>query len=174
MANEHTGIKISPEEYFTRQQEAEQSCRNRIHKLVKQSLFFVGATVFFVLMYEFVPNFFIVWGLFIFISAFSSISSLLMIRKEIKYYKYSLERIVEYMLSGGIVIEIPQEDYEKFDVFKSKKDKYKAKTIYQMKKDEKKAAFEKQKQLEQAEYEKRVEEEFQKQFYPEADTEKKD
>lgn len=165
MANEHAGIKITADEYFIRQKEAEDSCRKRISRLKWQSLFFVAATVFFVLLYEFIPNFFILWGLFIFISAAMSISSLLLIRKEIKYYKFSLERIEEYMLTGGIVIEVPKEDYEKFDLFKSKKDKFKSKSLEEMKKDEIKSENERKRLEEQKEYERKVEEEFQKQFY---------
>lgn len=169
MSDIHAGKRISPDEYFVRQKEAEDSCRSRIKRLKWQSLFFVAATVFFVLMYEFVPNFFIVWGLFIFISGFMAVSSLFMIRKEIKYYKFSLERIEEYMLSGGIVIEIPKEDYEKFDLFKSKKERYKSKSLERMKKDELKSEKERKRLEEQKEYERKVEEEFQKQYYPNED-----
>lgn len=165
MSDLHAGKKITADEYFTRQKEAEDSCRERIKRLKWQSFFFLTAAVFFYLMYVWIPNFFIVWFLFLGISVCMSVGSLFMIRKEIKYYKYSLERIEEYMLTGGIVIEIPKEDYEKFDIIKSRKEKFKAKSIYGMQIDEKKKELEKQKELEQKEYEKRVEEEFRKQFY---------
>jgi hypothetical protein len=91
-----------------------------------------------------------------------SIGSLLMIPRAIKTYKYSLERIVEYMLTGGIIIEIPQEDYEKFDIIKSRKERYKVKSLDKLQKEQVELKTEKQKR---EEYERRVEEDFQKQYY---------
>ncbi len=167
MGNEHAGIKISADEYFERQKAAEKTCKNKIKHLIIQAVIFLALSFFFLMMTEWVSAYFIIWYLFVFICIFMAFGSIILIPKAIRYYKLALERIEEYMLTGGIVIEIPKEDYEKFDIFKSKKEKFKAKSLNQMKKDEKKAELNRQKELEQQEYEKRVEEEFQKQFYPE-------
>lgn len=171
MSNHQAGIKISPDEYFQRQKDAEETCRNKIKRLIIQFLFFIAAAIvsWFIYIYL-LPSFFIFFGLIIFLCILMAAGSLLMIPKTIRYYKYSLERIVEYMLSGGIIIEIPKEDYEKFDLIKSKKDKFKQKSLNQIVKEEKKAELNKQKELEQKEYEKRVEEQFQKQYYSEMET----
>ncbi|MCR4563823.1 MAG: hypothetical protein K5755_04220 [Clostridiales bacterium] len=174
MSNEHADIKISPDEYFERQKNAETVCRKKIKHLIIRSIILLGILFFLVITLEFNTGFFIdsslflVWFVFIIICLSMFIGSLYKIKKSVDNYKFSLKRIEEYMLSGGIVIEIPKEDYEKFDLFKSKKYKYKAKTLNQMKNDERKAELEKQKRLEQEEYEKRVEEEFKKQYYPDA------
>ena len=170
MSSNISGIKISPEEYFPRQKEAEEVCRKRLKRLIWQSLFFAAATLFWTILFELytfaLEGWIFVIGLLIFINGYITIERLFSIRKTIRQYKFSLERIEEYMLSGGIIIHIPQEDYEKFDIIKSKKDKYKSKSINRLKKDEKKYESEKQKELKQKEYERKVEEEFRKQYYP--------
>jgi len=175
----NTGIKITPDEYFERQKDAENVCKKKIKSLVIRSIVLLALLFFFIITFELNSGFFIysslfiVWYLLIFICLSMLLGSLFMISKAIKNYKYSLERIVEYMLSGGIVIEIPKEDYEKFDLFKTKKDKYKAKTINQLKKDERKTEMELQRKKEQEEYERKVEEEFQKQYYSDSTDDEK-
>jgi hypothetical protein len=165
-----SGIKITADEYFTRQKDAEELCRSKIKSLILQALFFVGAALFSnFIYYHFLPTFFIFFGLLIFLCFLMAVGSLFMIKKAIKNYKYQLERIVEYMLTGGIVIEIPQEDYEKFDVFKTKKEKYKAKSINKLKNEELKRQSELKAQEERKAYERKVEEEFQKQYYSDSD-----
>ncbi len=171
MSDLHAGKKITADEYFERQKDAELICKRNLKRLIIQSVVFLSVLMFLLIMLEFhtgsfiYSGFIIVWCLLIFICFSMFIGSLFLIRKEIRKYKFSLKRIEEYMLSGGIVIEVPKEDYEKFDIIKSRKEKFKAKSIYGMQIDEKKKEIEKQKELEQKEYEKRVEEEFQKQFY---------
>lgn len=168
MSNNISGVKISPDEYFPRQKEAEQACKRKIEKAILQSFGFAAITVIFYLITWVERSFIIVWVLFICINAAMSIGSLFLIPRAIKYYKYSLERIVEYMLSGGIIIEIPKEDYEKFDLIKSRKKRYRQKSIQKMQKEETKRNTERQ---QREEYERKVEEDFQKQFYPD-ETEK--
>lgn len=168
-----SGVKITADEYFERQQDAEKTCRKKIKTLIIQALVFVALAMLTLVFFSILPNFFLVWHLIIVICIVMAIGSLLMISKAIRYYKYSLERIVEYMLTGGIVIEIPKEDYEKFDIFKSKKEKYKAKSISQMKKEEMKNELEKQKELEKKEYEKSIEEQFKKQYFSDTDEQDK-
>ena len=88
-----------------------------------------------------------------------------MIRKQIKTYKFQLERIVDYMMSGGIAIEIPVEDYEKFDLFKTKKKRFKSKSISQLKDEESVYKAEKQQERERLEYEQQVEKQFREQYF---------
>ncbi len=167
----HAGVKISPDEYFERQKNAENVCRKKLKRLIIQfAVFFALSWLFFVIV-DIFENFFIVWYLFDFICLFLAFGSLIMIPRTIRYYKYSLDRIAEYMLSGGIVINIPQEDYEKFDVFKSKKDKYKAKSVNQLKKDELKRQNELKAEEERKEYERQIDEEFRKQYYSDSSEE---
>ena len=164
MSNSISGKKITADEYFQRQKDAEKACKRKIERAILQSFGFAALTVVFYLITYVESNFIIIWLLLMCINFAMSIGSLFLIPRAIKYYKYSLERIVEYMLSGGIIIEIPKEDYEKFDIIKSRKEKYRQKSIKKMQKEETKRKTEK---LEREEYERKVEEEFQKQYYPE-------
>lgn len=134
--------KLTVYDYFLMQQAAEEECRvnvDRYKKEIYEFVFFAFFFIFIAIMCAVRMAYFnMVWFAFFIYMSLLCVAffcfRLHRIRVRVDEYKAKLKEIETTLLEAGVYVDALEEDYKKFDMW-NKDDKYKPKTIDEMKKE---------------------------------------